>query len=106
MECAANRIGSAEELAREHLVHNGHLWRRERVAIIELAAGHEMRAHRPEVAWTGSIKKGLLAARRGFPVGTNRVIPTAAAHGREPDLSHGNDTREGRQALGQLTINR
>src|SRR5690242_12726873 len=104
MECAAHRIGSAEELAREHLVHNGHLWRRERVSVIELAAGHDKRAHRVEVAWTNSIEKGLLAARCGCPVGTNRVVPATAAHGREPYLSHGKDTRQCGQALGQLTI--
>src|SRR5438045_2271111 len=104
MECAANRIGSAEELAREHLVHDSHLWRRERVALIEIASGHDTRSHRAEVAWAGSIEKSLLAARCGCHVGTNRVIPTTAAHGREPDLSHGKDTRESRQPLGQLTI--
>ena len=44
------RIGAAEELARERLVDDRHLRRRERVAFVEIAARDQRRAHGAEIA--------------------------------------------------------
>lgn len=48
----------------------------------------------------------LLLPAAGRAIGTNGIIPAAAAHRRKPDLCHGSYAWEGREAVGQLAIDR
>jgi hypothetical protein len=73
VECAANRIGAPEIVVREHLIGDSHFWRRERVAIIEVAPCHEARTHGLEISRTGLIEIGQLSASRCGAVGTKSI---------------------------------
>src|SRR5258708_14007473 len=94
VERPANGNGPPEEFACEHLFHDRYPWRRDSIAVIELASRQQSRPHRLEIPWSGSVEKGLLTAARCPPSArTHCFIPTPAPHCSESALAHGDHTR-------------